>query len=144
MGMRQRLEQPRGPQIPHADPLTAGGLAQGAGEVALPGPGRPEDEQIEGSSDPVALDEAEDAPTVQTASRREVEILDGGRLLQVRGPQPSGQPGVLAALPFAVHKQTQPVLEGQLRIVGRDGLLFETLTEAWQTQGRESIQEWLL
>jgi hypothetical protein len=105
--------------------LAAGSLAQGAGEVALPGPGRPEDQEIEGPLDPVALDEAEDAPTVQTASRREVEILDVGRLLQVRSTQPSGQPGVLAALPFAVDEQAQPVLEGQLRIVGRDGLLFE-------------------
>ncbi len=64
----------------------------------------------------------------------EIDILWGGRLAQARPLQPRGQALVLAVGGFAVHEQSQPLLEGEAGALGRLQLVIEGAQHAEEAQ----------
>ena len=102
---------------------TAGTLDEGAGEVGLADTGLAGDHQVVAILDEAAVGEAEYLLAVEMARVLEVDVLDRGRVAQLRRAEPLGELALLAREPLGVDEKAEPLVEGQLGVLGRAELL---------------------
>ena len=72
------VDEPREPEAAHAVVGAAGGMTDGAGEVALADAGGSGDEDVEVLGDPLEAGDLAEAGAIETAGSLEVDVLDGG------------------------------------------------------------------
>lgn len=112
-GDSQRLEEAWDAMIGDSATVTAGLVAERAGDPTLAETGRAGDQQVLMTADPCALDEMGHHRAVDAAGRAQVEIFDAGRLSQGSELEPSGQPLGIALGGFTVDQQSEAILEAE-------------------------------
>jgi hypothetical protein len=112
-GKGERLEQARHAMILDRTIVTAGLVAEGAGNPAFAEPGCPCDEQVLVSVDPVAADESGEDSAIDTAWRAQIDVFHACALAQ-RGELEAGRETFGVALGgFAVDEEPDALLERQ-------------------------------
>src|SRR3977135_131122 len=124
---RERIEEPWQTPIEDRSVVAASLVAEGASNPTLADTGRPDDEQVLVSLDPLAGDELLEQRLVEATRRLGVDVLDDGVLSQFCEAQAVHQPLVLALGCLAIDQQSEPFLEGKRGDVGLSLLLVECL-----------------
>ncbi len=115
---RERLEEPGRAATEDAAPVPAGLAAEGASDPALPGSGRPGDQEPLGAIDPIACDELLQQGAVDAAGRAQVDVLDDGVLPEGSELEPHSQAPRVALGGLALDHAAEPLLEGERGDVG--------------------------
>src|SRR4051812_41124714 len=110
---RQCLEEPWQPPIDNRSIIAASLVAERAGDPAFADTGRPDDQQVLVSLDPLAGDELLEQRLVEAARRLDIDVLDDGVLPQLCEAQAVHQPLVLALGRLAIDEESEPLLEGE-------------------------------
>ena len=102
----------------HADVACGEAAATGpfderATEEALSDPGRADQDQVVAFGDPRAGAQRQDLLAVEPAWMGEVDGLEGGRMAQLGGAEPSLQLALLAGRPLGVDEQAEALLEAE-------------------------------
>ena len=141
---RQAREQFGHALVKHRAIVTAGLVAQRAGEPAFTDTRRAADHQIVGRGDPVAGDELHEQRPVEPTAAAVIDILRRRLVTQLGKPQPGGQLAVVAEAPLPVEQQRQPLGMGQALGLGIGGKLGERLCHAGEPHGVEPVEGWML
>ena len=88
-------------------------------------------------ADPPARAEAQDDVAHEPAGRREIDVLETGRIPELRLPQALREAPLLTRGPFRVDQQAEAIFKRQFRVLARAALLVERLGHRRQMQGLE-------
>ena len=127
-------------EVAGRDPVSAGLVAESAGDVGLSRPGCTCDQDGLAVEDPLTGSEAEDDRSVETAAGLQVEVFDGGVEVEL---DVALEPLISALLPvglLAFEEQGETVVEGELADVGHGGLFLEGLGHAREAEFVEEVE----
>jgi hypothetical protein len=107
-GQTEIGEQPGDALIEHGMIVSAGLVAEGAGEPGFSDAGRTDNDQILLLLDPAAQGKLLEQRAVETAIGTIVDALDGSTVAQPRVTKTRGETPVMAVGQFAIQQQSQP------------------------------------
>jgi hypothetical protein len=84
-----------------------------------------------------------DLGTLQAARMTIVDILEGGRLLELSVPESRRQAAVFFPQPLAFDQESETRLEIEVGDVALAALFFEGIGHAVQTEGAELLERWM-
>ena len=118
-----------------------GGEREGAGEIRLADPGRPDDQDTLVRVHPARAGEIEQLTSIQPTGMAEVDVLDRGIQAQLGGSHVPFEPPVLALGHLAVHEQPQTVFEAETAIgCGLFALLGQTMGHTREIEAVELVE----
>jgi hypothetical protein len=91
-----------------------GGVSESTGQIRLADSGGSGEDHVMVAHDVAAFGEADDDTLVEAARCAEVDVFDAGRDLEARHLKAAGECAVFPGIPFAVHEQSEPFLEGEV------------------------------
>jgi hypothetical protein len=82
------------------------------------------------AADPLPLGQLQDEAAIEPARRGKIQVFDGGGQGKAGGFGMALEAAVVSAGALEIHQQRQPLVEGQLGIVGVLPLLLEAYPES--------------
>src|SRR5258707_315125 len=119
--------------------ITAGLVAERAGEPGFSRTGFSGDQEVLSAPDPVAGRELGEQCLIETARRLGVEILDGRILPEAGKLEPRDEPLALALDGLAIDEEAEPLLERERSDGGLLSLLLERFGHADETEGDQPV-----
>ena len=108
LGEGQFVQQPRQPGVEHRTVVTAGLVADGAGEPALADAGWTDNRRVLVIGDPVAAEQPIKEPAIKAARGAVINVLGHGMMPQPGMSQAKRQTPIVAIRRFMIEQQRQP------------------------------------
>ena len=103
-------EQAGRSSVEHGEPVTAGFMAQRAGQPGFAHAGRAADQHVVAVADPATRRKRLEQASVETTRRAQIGVLDDRVLSQPGEVQPSAEPLVVSRRDLTVDQQAEPSL----------------------------------
>jgi hypothetical protein len=126
--------------VPCGQAVTTGLVAEGAGQVGLPGAGGSHDQDTLALADPVATAEAEDERAIEAPGRSEVEVLDGGVEMETGLAEEALKTPVGPFTLFAFQEEDETVVEVEVLDIGQALLFLESRGHARKAELVEEVE----
>ena len=137
-GSGQFIDEAGKAEVAGGEPLPAGGLSEGTGQIGFACAGGAGDEDDLMVLDPIAGGEAEDDGAIESSWGTEVQILDGGRKAELGLAQQLGLTAVLADGGLSFDEEGETVFEGEALDIRQGLLLLEGIGHAGEAEIAET------
>lgn len=137
------LQEAREADVAHPQPVAAGAMAQGTGEIGLARAGRADEQDDLMLADPVATGEAEEDGAIEPARGLEVEVFHRGGEAQGGQLEQAGEAAIGAGCDLAFEEQGEAIFEGEGVEIGLAPLLIEGLGHAGEAEFVQAVNRLL-